>query len=175
MLAWNDVKDEFAWEGSLRDICVPETTIADWQAIWSLLRRLHVRYAVDDVATTPPNDVRQIFAQPRECTHLLAIRVADAQLICHFFDESEIELDLDPRRISDQGQLDALISFMADLAIATGRVVLLTPENMHDSPFLCVPPSTTVEYIPTGGFFREAAEQHAEAHRLAVARRERSS
>jgi hypothetical protein len=168
MLAWDDVKDEFTWEGSLRDICLQGTTVSDWQAVWRMLRssRLEITYAVDSVATDLPEDVAQTFALPRENTLLLTVLVAGVGLNCHFFDESEIEFDLDPRQVSDQRAFDAIVAFMADLANASSRVALMTPESMHDHPFLRVPPAATPEYHPTGGFFSDAAKQHEEAQRL---------
>ncbi len=159
MVPWEDVSDEFAWEGSWRDICVSETSISDWRAVWRVLHTagLDLTYAVDDVNTTPLENVDEIFASPRQCTFLAAVVVAGTRLNCHFFSELEIEFDLDPRDVTGQVQLDALISFMAALASATGKVALMTPENTHDAPFLRVQPSGITEYISSGGFFRELA------------------
>ncbi|MFZ5893858.1 MAG: hypothetical protein ACOY0T_22545 [Myxococcota bacterium] len=161
MIPWDDVSDEFAWEGSWRDICLQETSISDWRAVWRVLRSggLELTYAVDDVKTAPPENVDEVFAQPREHTFLAAIVVAGVHLNCHFFSELEIEFDLDPREITHQVQLDAVIAFMATLASATGRIALMTPENTHDAPFLRVAPSGVTEYISTSGFFRELAAQ----------------
>jgi hypothetical protein len=173
MLALDDVKDEFIWEGSLRDICILETTMSDWRAVWRLLSRLDTIYKVEGVEAATPDDVVQIIARPGERTHLLAVLLAGVQLNCHFFDQSEIEFDLDPREVSDQPRFEVIVSFMADLANATGKAALMTPDNMHEHPFLRVQPSSKVEYIPTGGYFREAAEQHAEFKRQALARSDR--
>jgi hypothetical protein len=165
MVTWDDVSDEFALDGSLRDICITDVSIADWHATWNLLQGsgLNMTYTVDAVKTAPPDNVAEIFAGSTEPLRMLAVLVGGAQLNCHFFDESEIEFDLHPREITGQLQLDAVVGFMAALATATGRVVLMTPENMHDDPFLRVAPSTVTEYITTGGFFRDAADQTAAA------------
>jgi hypothetical protein len=52
---------------------------------------------------------------------------------CHFFDPSEIEFDLDPREVHGQAEIDGLLGVMQVLAAATGKLALMTPENMHDA------------------------------------------
>jgi len=161
MLAWSEVSDEFAWEGSWRDICITDTSISDWQATWEMLRSgdRDLNYFVDGENAAPPENVVEIFARPRERTFLLAVLVAGARLNCHFFCELEIEFDLDPRQIVGQAQLDAVLAFMADLAAVTGKISTMTPENAHDAPFLSVTPSAKSKYISTHGFFRDLAFQ----------------
>ena len=147
MLAWSDISDEFAWEGSWRDVCITGTSISDWQATLDMLRsgERELTYIVDGENAAPPEDVSEIFALPRERTFLLAVLVAGAQLNCHFFGEFENEFDLDPRQIVGQAQLDAVLAFMAHLAAVTGKSSMMTPENAHDAPFLSVTPSATSE------------------------------
>ena len=48
---------------------------------------------------------------------------------CHFFTTDEIELDLDPREVTSQGQLDAVLDFISNLGAALQRDVVLTEEN----------------------------------------------
>jgi len=159
MLAWDDLKSEFAWEGSWRDICVTETSIADWRAALEMIRAagFRLKFTIDGAESTPPADVLQIFGQPREGSFLLAVSVGGLWLNCHFFVESEIEFDLDPREVVGQPQLDAVVIFMRKLAGATQKWALMTPENMHEAAFIRVAPSGIVEYISTEGFFQELA------------------
>ncbi|MGC4064829.1 MAG: hypothetical protein QM784_09325 [Polyangiaceae bacterium] len=72
----------------------------------------------------------------------------------------EIEFDLDPREVAGQKALDGLIAFMRALAVAVNKASLMTPENMHDMPFIRVTPSGAVEYISSEGFFEQLAEGH---------------
>jgi len=159
MLAWDDLKAEFAWEGSWRDICVTNTSIADWRAALEMIRTagFRLKFTIDGAESTPPADVLQIFGQPRETSFLLAAFVGGLQLNCYFFAESEIEFDLDPREVVGQAELDAVISFMRKLAGATQKCALMTPENSHEAAFIRVAPSGIVEYVSTDGFFQELA------------------
>jgi hypothetical protein len=162
MPAWNDVKDEFVWEGSWRDICVLDTTISDWRSVWLTLTAPDVRAAfkIDDVEAALPEDVDRVFARRNESSVILSVVVSGVQLNCHFFGEFEIEFDLDPREVTGQADFDAVVAFMRKLAAATGKVAFMTPENTHDAPFLRVAPTGAAEYSSSDGFFRELAEQH---------------
>jgi hypothetical protein len=159
MLAWDDLKAEFAWEGSWRDICVIDTSVADWKAALEMIRAagFRLRFTVDGDESTLPDDVLEIFRQPRETSFMLAVFVGGIQLNCHFFAESEIELDLDPREVVGQAELDAVITFMRKLAGSTQKCALMTPENAHEVAFIRVAPLGIVEYISTDGFFQELA------------------
>jgi hypothetical protein len=108
MLAWNDVKDEFAWEGSWRDICVPDTTISDWRSVWLTLTAPDVQAAfkIDDLETAMPEDVDRVFAPRKESSVMLAVVVCGVQLNCHFFSEFAIE------SISTRGRSRAKPSLM---------------------------------------------------------------
>jgi len=55
------------------------------------------------------------------------------QLNCHFFQNDDIELDLDPREVTGQAQLDALLEFMRDIGRTTSASVVLTPKMCPNS------------------------------------------
>jgi hypothetical protein len=159
MLYWESVKAEFVWEGSWRDICVQEVSQTEWQAAVDALRAsgFDQNYTVDGIRSEMPQDLSEVLKRTDETSLLLWVLVAGVQLNCHFFDESEIEFDLDPREVTGQPQLAGVIKVMQILAAATGRFAIMTPENMHEAPFIRVSPSGEIEYISSGGFFEELA------------------
>ena len=159
MLAWDDLKAEFTWEGSWRDICVTGTSIADWRAALEMIHAagFRLKFMTDGAESTPPDNLLQVFNQPRECSFMLAAFVGGVQLNCHFFGESEIEFDLDPREVVGQAELDAVVTFMSKLAASTQKSALMTPENTHQAAFIRVAPSGIVQYISTNGSFQELA------------------
>jgi hypothetical protein len=73
------------------------------------------------------------------------------QLNCHFFVEAEIEFDLDPREVRGQEQLTALLVFMAQIAAATNKSCMMTPESMHEVAILRSAPGgdTVRSLLPT--------------------------
>jgi hypothetical protein len=48
---------------------------------------------------------------------------------CHFFVPDEIELDIDPREVTGPEELAAVLQFVEQLARATGKDAVLTPES----------------------------------------------
>jgi hypothetical protein len=67
--------------------------------------------------------------------------------VFHFFSEGEIECDIDPREVTSQADLDAVLSLMRQLGDATKKQVILTYENCSNSPLL--------SYLPTTQEFRK--------------------
>ncbi len=67
------------------------------------------------------------------------IRVTDnIQLNCHFFVETEIELDVSPHDIQTESAYIQLVSFLEWLATVTKNEVKLTHEDMQDQVILSV-------------------------------------
>ena len=154
-LAWDAVCEEFAFDGSWRDICLFRTEIADWQRMLDAIREAgySVAYFHDDQSTELPRDASQAFPLPGECDRRLSVWFADVQANCHFFTVEEIEFDIDPREVKGQQQLDALFSFVQCLAEAVGKETVLTAENSHDIIiFRARPGQATIEYQSFGGW-----------------------
>jgi hypothetical protein len=160
MLLWKSVEDEFAWEGSWRDVCVPDASLQSWHLTVSAIPTAGFVSCFDG-ASEFPEDVAQVLGRARDDGALWSVSAGRVGLNCHFFDESEIEFDLDPREVKGQSDFDSLLHFMQVVAKATAHCALLTPENMHDTPFIRVSPSGTLEHISTGGFFRQMADARA--------------
>lgn len=109
MLLWETMKAEFAWEGSWRDICVPEVDLDGWQAAMSALEASgHTgKLAVGESASSTPVDVSKLFGIEDRANVLWSTKVAGVVLACHFFSETEIEFDLDPREVRGQVEIAA--------------------------------------------------------------------
>jgi hypothetical protein len=154
MLNWNQLCDEFRWDGSWRDIVVPETNISHWQQALDALRSssFTLRYLRDGVESSLPFYAAQAFPAPGMADRLFSVNVGGPILNSHFFLETEIEFDLDPREVQSQVELEGIVRFMRLLADATGRDAVLTPENMNHIHVLCVRPNDPrVEHRPFGG------------------------
>src|SRR5581483_11032728 len=79
-----------------------------------------------------PQRISDIFAEKDDPDHeslLLRLNVGGLWVNCHFFQDDEIEFDLDPREVTDEQRYEALMGFMVDLGRATGRRVVMTPES----------------------------------------------
>ncbi|MBI3409427.1 MAG: hypothetical protein HY040_13885 [Planctomycetes bacterium] len=154
-LAWDAVQEEFAFDGSWRDICVFRTDISDWQRMLDAIRGADytVVYFRNDEATQLPGDASRAFPPAGECDRRLSVWFADVLANCHFFTVEEIEFDIDPREVKGQQQLDALFGFMRCLAQAVGKETVLTAENCPEVVIFRIrPENATIEYQPFGGW-----------------------
>ena len=153
-LSWHQVRDEFDHDGSLRDIYVLNTTAAHWQRMFDWLRQS--AYAVEfrraGVPAILPATFNEAMAIAKTECALLSISLMSLNVHCHFFTPEEIELDVDPREIAGQTDLEALLAFMIGLSSATGQDAILTPENVSEIViFRARPDSSDVEWTPFAG------------------------
>lgn len=147
---WELVSADFEPDGALRDICIRNTTIADWQAVIDVLTT-HVpalEYRMAGEAVDPPADISKLFRrQPDDLGFDLYVPMGMATLNCHFFTEDEVEFDLDPREMKPEF-LATLVDFLRLLGEATTKPVLLTMENMPEAVIMRFEPTTgKVEYV----------------------------
>ncbi|WP_431261066.1 hypothetical protein ACQ86G_13725 [Roseateles chitinivorans] len=139
-------RDLWTQDGSLRDVLIREATLPDWAALLDLARRHAFDYQVDGVAMALPSAER-IFAS-RDVSHLLRIRIGQADLNCLFYLHDEIELDIDPRQVVELETHQALLGFLADLATATGKTVDITEENAPEFVLLRFDPTSARWHSP---------------------------
>jgi hypothetical protein len=154
-IAWEAVRDEFAPDGSWRDIYVFGTAIADWQRMFDAIRSAGYRltYFRADQPTEMPMNAADAFPSPDECDRRLSVWFAGVLANCHFFTTEEIEFDIDPREVKGQQELNALFGFMRCLAQATDKDVVLTAENMPEIVIFRVSPrKAAIDYQPFGGW-----------------------
>ncbi len=134
MIDWRAIAPDFAWDGSWRDIYVLETSEADWQAVWEILRRWSPApiFSAGGTVEPMPDRVAGLFEQ-RERAPFLRVVAEGITLNCHFFGPGEIEFDCDPREVTGPMQAETLAGFMRVLGEATKKKVILTPENLQTS------------------------------------------
>lgn len=149
-LKWDDIRSEFEWDGSLRDIYVLDANLADWQRVIEFLQMSGYEYKFfrHGVVTPLPSDITIVFKQKESSACLLTIDLNGIQVNSHFFFDGEIEFDIDPREITGQGQLEALIRFLQSVAESVNKPVILTPENLSEKRILKMVPGTNkIEYL----------------------------
>jgi len=143
MICWETCKEDFRWDGSLRDIYISPATLGDWQTLYPHLRDvLGVEYSVDGVVQSPPSTVEQVFAVRPSSHPMLRLRVGRTLVVFHFFSYDEIECDVDPREISSQSDLSELLGFVRHLGDLTHKRVVVTPENVRAKPFISYEPDS---------------------------------
>lgn len=132
----------WACDGSLRDIYVHRTTLADWQRLLDRAESLGAKYAFNGLNATLPSAI-DIFNN-RSGSHSLTFDVDKVSLHCHFFVAEEIEIDINPREIESAAQHEAVLDFVATLATALGKPASITPEDSPQAPFAVFLPKACV-------------------------------
>ena len=143
-MTWTQIASEFAWDGSWRDIYIVGSTIDDWQRILDALldHSPPPLLYIDGAAAPFPPNAKAIFEQRRVSSPLLQVAAGNVVLNCHFFDDEEVEFDLDPREVRDEEDLRAITDFMSRMANATGKATVLTHENTKSAVILTMSPRT---------------------------------
>jgi hypothetical protein len=149
---WDDVRQDFDWDGSLRDIYVLDVGLSGWRGLWRLLKQAtawRITYQVDGNSVGLPDDVEVPLRLRPNAAALVSVFLGNVRFNSHFFDDGDIEFDLDPREVTDQTALDAVLTFMREVGQATSANVLLTPENMPAVPMIRYDSTTnTFSHIP---------------------------
>ena len=105
MKQWSEIKSEFEADGSLRDIYVEDINPSIWNLLISEVKRssYEVRFYHGDDKTVLPNDLDTIKAMQQNNPTILCIWLTEGiQLNCHFFVDTEIELDVSPHDVQSE-------------------------------------------------------------------------
>jgi len=151
---WQQYKAEFLCDGSWRDIYVLDADVAIWQRFLDFLRSSNIPHhfgGEDNLEHL--NDLGTYFKERSQHGSLiLSINIDGVIINCHFFIESEIELDLDPKEIAEENNAVAVFEFMEMVSEALSLPIRMTPENMDETPiFEYTPAKRTWIYSPFYG------------------------
>lgn len=126
---WKSCKTAFHVDGSLRDIYVYEMTAIDWKKFLDFASTYKTTWSCDDGVIEMPGSVPDVFEIKAQRGLLLEIEQNGVTLNCHFFSEDELELDLDPKEISSQSELDFIVDVLFGIGVTLNKAVVLTDEN----------------------------------------------
>src|SRR3954453_8721295 len=134
MLEWEDVAYSLFNEddGQLHDIFVFDVSLADWDALFDLVRTSNWwhHYVEDGKEIALPDSAAEVFA--RRDAHGVALALkpfGGMSFTTHLFEPDEIDFDIDVRDFTGQQHLDQLVRFLRTLGLALERNVHLTPEG----------------------------------------------
>jgi len=124
------------WErdGSLRDVYLAGTDYDGWERFIQYASAHQLTYKADGEDAAFPG-VSEAFRRI-DTSHCLSIWIGDVAVNCHFFQDDEIELDVDPGEILGEAEHMALLEFVAGASNAVGVSATITPEGSQGSPFL---------------------------------------
>jgi len=137
---WTELQKRIYFEdGSWRDIYVLNATTKDWEKWVDLVNK---KYRVEfwDAKTDLKTDkidftiVKEYWDSNGDREIVSAtIKLGSININCHFFDDSEIENDIDPIEIRSQEDHEKLVDYLNDISVALDKEVIVTDENTKDS------------------------------------------
>lgn len=135
---WKDLKDKrYYWDGSWRDIYVHESTRNDWE---NWINLVNANYKIDwyngkterDENKIDYNVILDYWNGMRDYCSTVKVFIDNIQINAHFFDDTEIENDIDPREIISIDDHNRVIDFMTKLSKVLNKPVILSPEKCPD-------------------------------------------
>jgi hypothetical protein len=139
-LLWDDVREWFDPEdGTLPDVCIEETSIADWQAVFDLVRDegWAFEYSVGGDRVDLPALAEDMLDRPDDlCVELRVWPVADMLMIFRLYSVSSVDFDVDLRELQGQDRLDVLCDFLRTVGRRLGKAVVMTPEGSPNFPLI---------------------------------------
>jgi hypothetical protein len=141
MKQWNDIKSEFEPDGSLRDILIQNIEPTLWDTFIAEVKRskYKLEFSHGDIMQQLPNNLATIKSMQEINSTTLHIWVGDnIKVSCHFFIETEIELDVSPYDIQAECSYIHLIGFLEWLATMLKSEVKLTHEGMQEQVILSI-------------------------------------
>ena len=150
IMDWDELKREiYLWDGSWRDIYIPDTTKEDWSK-W--VDFVNSNYKIDwfngkteqDENKVDINLILELWDGNYDLRSTAHIFIDHIQINSHFFHDEAIENDIDPREFNSIDDHNKLIGFMKGLSKCLSRKVILTPENQHEIILLTVDADSVV-------------------------------
>ncbi len=150
MVKWDDVREDFEPDGSLRDIYVVSADPVAWErALEFLLQTGNARYSIDDAAAVLPGSAAEALRVWPDRAPLLIVDREGIEYACHFFTPDRVELDFWPEDIRGPVEFAALTHFVVGLGRVTNRIVLVTYETSEAAEiFRYVPETDATEAGP---------------------------
>jgi hypothetical protein len=136
----SDLKKKFnrflEYDGSLRDILIRDTELTDWKLLYEYLMTsdYKIEYKRDGSYQSLTSNFQQLL-HDKEHTHVITIQEENIIFNLHFFDVSEIEIDIDPRDFIADDQYKIIIDLMNNVSRILTKEILLTYENCREEVF----------------------------------------
>ena len=137
---WEKLEPQFEPDGSLRDVLVLDIGIEEWQRAWDALKGWNPapNLMIDGIPAPCPDDVCGLLGRSEDLP-LLVIDIEGCTVHCHFYDQCEIEFDLDPREFVTDVQVGRFFEFLATLYRAIGKELVVTLDGCSDIVILNFP------------------------------------
>lgn len=132
---WNQLKNKiYVWDEGWLDIYVHDTSRENWET-WIKYVNQNFRIEWYNGITEKDEDkidfkiIREFWDGNHDLNSTAKVFIDDIQVNAHFFDDTEIENDIDPREFKNIEDHNKLIEYLKELSIRLKKEVTVTPEN----------------------------------------------
>ena len=134
MRPFREIAEELKPDGALRDFYIFETDSGTWQLFLESIRSLTgpEDFRIDGAIAPLPSKASEIFAIWSGASPCLSIHVGSGILCCHFFTETELELDFVPKDYATEEKWNGLCEFFTKLCAKLNRNGIVCHENAQD-------------------------------------------
>ena len=141
MKNFESIQRELTPDGSLRDIYIYQADSDLWNTFIFLISNSNLNYEFwhGDRERKIPSNIKEIQSLQNSDPTILKIFIEEGiQINCHFFAEEEIEMDVDPKEISEKHRFSILVSFLMWLSQELKKSIHLTHENSPKEEILVI-------------------------------------
>lgn len=148
---WTELKQKiYYWDGSWRDIYILQTSIEDnkkWADYVNENYRIEWFNGVTQADETKIDFavIKAFWNGNNDLCSTAKVFIEKVQINNHFFIDTEIENDIDPREINSISDHERVVKYMTGLSNLLDKPVILTPENEQETILMIVSKSK-VEY-----------------------------
>jgi hypothetical protein len=145
IMTWQELRNGvYEVDGSWRDLCVLDASREDW-ARWIAFVNQHypVKWAAEDyqdgetLAAIEAEYIDQRWDAGAEAlTTWGSVFLEKVQVNCHFFQDSEIENDIDPSEVVSMEDHDRLMTYAVAISTILGKEVVITAESFHEGVYI---------------------------------------
>ena len=144
-MRFRDVQDDFAFDGAVRELSLPDTDVGLWQRVLDCIRSTgeRLRFTLDSAEAALPEQVATIFELLETCFPLLAFTVGGIRFTTSFVGPDAVELIFGPEDVSSPERFDALVGWSQRLADLTERPALVRHEGLPGPLIFRVAPAAS--------------------------------
>lgn len=148
---WNILKNDFKYDGSLREILIYNTNTDDWKSILKYIntitkysKKITLLDLTSEQEIVYQNNEIHNFIQKMNLEYfdknkfnvLMEIFINNTQINSHFFSVEEIVFDINPKEIKNEADLKLILEFMENISKVTNKDSFLIYEGLYDPPIL---------------------------------------
>jgi hypothetical protein len=156
---WETCRADFAFDGALIDLQVPNSGQAEWDMFWSALRvgPFKLFGYRDGEPHQLPETLAEILVECEVAAVMVSVQSGGITANVHFgFAGGELELDIDPREVVNESAFEAVLAVMKFVAAAVRLAVYATAEGGSVLyAFLRVTPDGQAVLLPEGSVRRD--------------------